>query len=335
MTTLHQLGEREVIRRLAKLLPGRDDVRVGVGDDAAVVKGKGGRQDFLLASDSVVEGTHFLQDTPPEQIGRKAVGRVLSDFAAMGGAPLWALIDVVANRDMPMERLAGVYQGAAKLAEKYGLAIVGGDMADGPALELHVFGVGEVPQNSAVLRSGARPGDGIYVTGSLGGSLRGKHLTFEPRLKEGLWLREFRWANAMIDISDGLTTDMNHLLEPNKVGAEILMNTIPISDAALAMEDKRTPLEHALFDGEDFELLFTVSAEKQSAFESSWKGIFELPCVAIGRITDRPGDLALADEAGTIKPLEGAGYEHFSKSSQRLKCNPEIEGFDRSNVKRS
>jgi thiamine-monophosphate kinase len=313
MSTLRQLGEREAIRRLAKLLPSRDDVCVGIGDDVAVVHVEGSHKDFLLASDSVIEGTHFLQDAPPEQIGHKAIGRVLSDFAAMGGEPLWTLIDVVANRDMPLDRLAGIYQGAAKLAEKYGLAIVGGDMAGGPALDLHVFGVGEIPKNSAVLRSGARVGDAIYVTGSLGGSLQGKHLTFEPRLEEGLWLRESRWANAMIDISDGLATDLGHILERSGVGAEIWAEKIPISDESRTMKDKRTPLEHALFDGEDFELLFTVSPEKQQVFESSWKDVFELPCTAIGRITDRPGGIVLADAAGKKKSLKDFGYEHFSK----------------------
>ena len=232
MTTLHQLGEREVIRRLAKLLPGRDDVRVGIGDDVAVVNVEGSHKDFLLTSDAVIEGTHFLPDAPPEQIGHKAIGRVLSDFAAMGGEPLWALIDVVATATCRSSGSSGVYSGAAKLANKYGLAIVGGDTAGGPALELHVFGVGEMPKSSAILRSGARPGDVIYVTGSLGGSLPGKHLTFEPRIEEGLWLRECRWANAMIDISDGLATDLGHILEMSKAGAEILADAVPVSDAA-------------------------------------------------------------------------------------------------------
>ena len=153
----------------------------------------------------------------------------------------------------------------------------------------------------------------IYVTGSLGGSLQGKHLTFEPRLEEGLWLRESRWANSMIDISDGLATDLGHILEMSKAGAEISADAVPVSDAARAMKDKRTPLEHALFDGEDFELLFTVSSEKQQVFESSWKDVFELPCTAIGRITDRPGGIVLVDAAGKKKSLKDAGYEHFSK----------------------
>ena len=312
MTTLHQLGEREVIRRLAKLLPGRDDIRVGIGDDVAVVKVEGRHKDFLLTSDSVIEGTHFLSEASPEQIGHKAIGRVLSDFAAVGGEPLWALIDVVADREMPLARLEGVYRGAAKLAEKYGLSIVGGDMAQGSELQLHVFGVGEIPEKSAVLRSGARAGDVLYVTGSLGGSLEGKHLTFEPRIEEGLWLRESRWANAMIDNSDGLATDLGHLLEMSHVGAEVSAAAIPISDAACMIKGGRAPLEHALLDGEDFELLFTVSPEKQRMFESSWKDVFELPCTAIGRITGQAGRLLLADAAGHTTSLKEVGYEHFS-----------------------
>ena len=195
MTTLHQLGEREVIRRLAKLLPGRDDVRVGIGDDAAVVHVEGSHKDFLLTSDSVIEGTHFLPDAPPEQIGHKAIGRVLSDFAAMGGEPLWALIDVVANRDMPIERLAGVSrrgEAGKKIRPCDRRRRYGGRARAGASCVRRR----RDSKKSAILRSGARTGDVIYVTGSLGGSLQGKHLTFEPRLEEGLWLRESRWANS-------------------------------------------------------------------------------------------------------------------------------------------
>ena len=127
MTTLKQVGERGLIRRLAKLLPTRDDVRVGIGDDVAVVHVEGTHTDLLLTSDAVIEGTHFLPRTPAAQIGHKAVGRALSDLAAMGGEPLWSLIDLVAPPDTPVRRVEEVYRGAARLAQKYGLAIIGGD----------------------------------------------------------------------------------------------------------------------------------------------------------------------------------------------------------------
>ncbi len=309
MTPLRQLGERAAIRRLAAILPTRPDVRVHIGDDVAVVSN--GAHDLLLTSDAVIEGTHFLPDTPPEQIGHKAIGRALSDLAATGGEPLWALVDVVSKPDEPVERIEAVYRGLAALAGKYGLAIVGGDLAQGPVLELHVFAVGRVPAGTALLRSGAKPGDGLYVTGDLGGSIHGKHLAFEPRVKEGLWLRDQGWATAMIDLSDGLATDLRHLLEMSKAGAEVHASRIPISPDARRAGSPRSPLERALCDGEDFELLFCVRPEKQAAFEAVWGTAFPLPCTRIGRITDTPNQLVLLDAQGADLPLPSDGFEHF------------------------
>ena len=313
MTTLRQLGEREVIRRLAALLRPRRDVPVGIGDDVAVVRLNGAANDLLLTSDAVIEGAHFLAGARAEEIGHKAIARVLSDFAAMGGEPLWALIDLVASPEMPVTVLESVYRGAAATAKKYGLAIVGGDTASGAALELHVFGVGQVPKGKAVLRSGAKRGDAIYVTGALGGSLAGKHLVFEPRLEEGLWLRKGRWVTSMIDISDGLATDLGHLLRRSGVGAEIEASAIPISDAVGEVLTRRTPLEHALYDGEDFELLFTVPAARCRAFESAWTKTFELSWSRIGLIKKgRAGSAVLRSADGSRDGLQDKGYEHFS-----------------------
>lgn len=309
MSTFHELGEREVIRRLARLVPGRPDVRVGIGDDVAVVE-HAGAHDLLLTSDAVIEKVHFLPDAEPGRVGHKAVGRVLSDFAAMGGEPLWALVDLVAPPDTQVEWAEAVYCGAARLASRFNLAIIGGDTTGGSVRELHVFGVGRVPAGTAVLRSGARPGDVLYVTGFLGGSLAGRHLSFEPRVADGAWLREGRWATAMMDISDGLLVDLARLLERSGAGAELQAEQVPVSPEARAAKDGRSPLDHALGDGEDYELLFTVPADKATAFVSAWAARFDLPCTAIGAIARE--NLVLLDQAGKPIVAGQAGYEHFS-----------------------
>jgi thiamine-monophosphate kinase len=312
--SVKDLGERAVIERLARLLPSRDDVIVGVGDDTAVVRTAGGI-DLLLTSDPVVEGTHFLAETPPELAGRKAVGRSLSDVAAMGGEPLWALLDLVAPPDTAIDRVTGLYEGAAELARATGLALAGGDTSGGPTLELHVFVVGQVPQGTAILRAGARPGQRLYVTGTLGGSLAGHHLTFDPRLKEGRWLREGGWAGGMIDVSDGVATDLRHIMDESGVGAVLDLASLPVSQAARASADERSAVEHALFDGEDFELLFTVDAERSASFETAWTAAFDLPCTSIGYVTGDAGRLSARASDGRLTTLSGEGFEHFTTDS--------------------
>ena len=320
MPTLKQLGEREVIRRLARLLPTRRDVRAGIGHDVAVVAG-GAAFDWLLKSDAVLEGRHFRADTPARWIGHKAVGRVLSDLAAAGGEPCWALVDLVAPARTAVARVEGVYRGLAALARQHGLAIVGGDTTEGPVLELHVFAVGRAPRGTALLRSGARPGDRLYVTGALGGSRAGRHLRFAPRVAEGQWLRAGRWATAAIDLSDGLATDLGHLVEMSRVGAELFADQIPIARAVLQAPGnprrkgtRRRPgaaLAHALCDGEDFELLFAVPARRAASFEAAWLNKFRLAATCIGALTRRTGRIELVDARGRRTPLRGRGFEHF------------------------
>ena len=312
MSTLQQLGELEIIRRLTASFASRPDVLVGAGDDCAVVRTGDPEFDLLLKADAVIEGTHFLADTTPEQIGHKAVGRVLSDFAAMGGEPLHLLIDLVAPGTTAFDRVAGIYEGAAR----FGFPIIGGGTASGPVLELHVFGSGRVPRDSALLRSAARPGDLVYVTGSLGGSRSGKHLSFEPRLREGRWLRESGFVHAMIDISDGLVTDLRHIAMASGAGATLMQDGIPISAAAKQMKDDRQPLDHALYDGEDFELLFTVSQEKKAPFEAAWAAAHQVPCAQVGFITSVAGRVSLMNHDGQeIELAAGGGYEHFKTES--------------------
>jgi thiamine-monophosphate kinase len=307
MTTLGNIGELAAIKRITRFLPDRADIVCGVGDDCAVVRlRKDSPSDLLLTSDAVVEGTHFVKGTSPELIGHKAIGRVLSDLAAMGGEPQWVLIDLIAPRKTRVAVLDGIYRGATRLAQRHNLAIVGGDMAEGPVLELHVFAVGSVPKGRAILRSGAGIGDLVCVTGSLGGSRAKKHLTFEPRIKEGIFLR--KWATSMIDISDGLATDLGHIAEMSGVGISLVEELIPLSAAAKKAAGKISAIDHALFDGEDFELLFTVPVSKRHAFLRSWKKNFKLNCSLIGVITPRKGVIEFAD---TKRRLSRTAYQHF------------------------
>lgn len=311
MTALKNTGEIALIRRLKRLVPGRADVVTGIGDDCAVVRsGRRDDYDLLLKSDPVIEGVHFAASDPAGAVGHKALARVLSDLAAMGGEPLWVLVDLVAPASLGLARVEGLYRGMARLARRQGIAIVGGDTAQGTTLELHVFAVGRVPRGTAVLRSGARRGDALYVTGTLGGSRAGRHLRFDPRLAEGRWLREQGWVTAMLDISDGLATDVRRLAGASGLGAVLEAAHIPLSAPARKRRDSLTPLEHALTDGEDFELLFTVPRLKMRAFEAAWRRRFRLKCTRIGEMIPGRGRIDMR-EAGTRFPVTLRGYEHF------------------------
>ncbi|MCX7591603.1 MAG: thiamine-phosphate kinase [Kiritimatiellae bacterium] len=311
MSTLAKIGELEIIRRLAASIRHRPDVVTGIGDDCAVVHLKQSRtRDILLTTDAVTEGVHFVPETPGRQVGHKAIGRVLSDIAAMGGKPMWALVDIGAPGDCCLERLKDFYRGAIRLAGRHGVSIVGGDTSEAPVLTAHVFGVGTVPTGRAVLRSGARPGDLLFVTGSLGGSILGKHVRFVPRVREGLMIRN--WATSMIDLSDGLATDLRHILTMSGVGARLFAEAIPVATAAHRLHDGRSALDHALHDGEDFELLFTIPPERRKAFLAAWRKRFDLRCSEIGIITPGPAHIVLVERSGTWQTLTSRGYEHFS-----------------------
>lgn len=308
-----QIGEDSLICRLKRLVPGRVDVICGIGDDCAVVRtGRRDPYDLLLKSDPVIEGIHFRPEASGLAIGHKALGRVLSDLAAMGGAPLWILVDLVAPPTVPVTHIEAIYQGMARLARRYGAAIVGGDTSSGKTLEVHVFAVGRVPRGKAMLRSGGRPGDALYVTGSLGGSELGRHLRFEPRLAEGQWLRQLGWVTAIMDVSDGVATDLRRLIATSGTGAVLDVPRMPVSVAARRIKDKRSALEHALADGEDFELLFAIPRRKTAAFEAAWHEAFSLRCTCIGELTAKPGLLELRD-GQRCEALTLHGYEHFNR----------------------
>ncbi len=312
--TLAQIGELALLERIFRHLPGRGDVVVGPGDDCAVVRGaKTAGVDYLLKSDSCVAGVHFTPQARRESVGHKAIGRVLSDIAAMGGEPLWALVNLVAPPKTPVKHIEQIYAGMGALAARFNTAIVGGDVSAGRDLQLHVFAVGRVQKDKAILRSGARLGDAIFVTGTLGGSLAGKHLAFQPRLREGRWLARGKWATAMIDISDGLLRDLGHILKASNAGARLMLDKIPVSAAARAAGKKtgRTAIKHALNDGEDYELLFTVPGKNVESFRGAWRKTFRLACAQIGWITSGKGILEGVDSRGRVVKLNGKGFEHF------------------------
>ena len=310
MSTLRQLGERELIRRLAPGMPSRPDVVLGLGDDCAIVRGTDG-WDLLYTTDAVIEGRHFLPNAPPELIGRKAAARAISDIAAMGGEPSHLLVNLVAGPDESVARIERVYSGLNRLCREYHVAVIGGDTAAGAQLEMHIFLTGRVPAGRALRRDGAGPDELIYVTGALGGSQRGKHFEFKPRLAEGAWLLEGGWATSAIDVSDGLATDLRHVLVASGVAAVLDETRIPVSADVAAVQTRSHPVEHALFDGEDFELLFTVRESRQREFEAAWAQRFDLPCRAIGRTLRGQPVIQMLNRHAQIVDLPDGGFEHF------------------------
>ncbi|HVY71435.1 MAG TPA: thiamine-phosphate kinase, partial [Verrucomicrobiae bacterium] len=203
------MNEFELIRHLTKHLPGNSAVVTGPGDDCAVLDLGVPDRWLLLKTDAVVEGVHFAAGTAPEKIGHKALARCLSDIAAMAGTPTAAVVTLGLTREFDPNYLSAIYAGMSALARRHEVAIVGGETTRNPGgLILSVSVLGWAPRGRAVLRSGARAGDAIFVTGELGGSLAGRHLDFEPRLAEGRWLADHFEPRSMMDVSDGLAGDL-------------------------------------------------------------------------------------------------------------------------------
>jgi thiamine-monophosphate kinase len=315
------MTEFELIERLTADLPANDSTRVGAGDDCAVLDFGLPDRWLLFKTDAVVAGVHFDLAAAPEAVGHKTLARCLSDIAAMAGRPTHALVTVGLPLSFDLAWIEGVYRGLRALATQYGVGIVGGETTSSPNRAfLSVALLGTVSPNRCPLRSGARPGDAIFVTGELGGSLEsGRHLTFDPRLLEAEWLAGQFEVHAMIDLSDGLAGDLRHVLKASGVGAELLASAIPIAPAARsaprthpaeAGQPARTALERALTDGEDFELLFTVPASQAVRLNDAWRERFDtLKLSCIGRITAESG-LHL-QQAGQVQPLHLDGYIHL------------------------
>jgi thiamine-monophosphate kinase len=310
------MNEFELIDRLTRSLPGNDSVVVGAGDDCAVLDAGLAERLLLFKTDAVVEGVHFTPGTPPEKVGHKALGRALSDIAAMAGTPTAALVTLGLPRNFEVGCVEGLYDGLKALARRHEVAIVGGETTTNPErLFVSVALLGWVARGKALLRSAAEAGDALFVTGELGGSLAGKHLEFEPRLIEARWLAQQFPIHAMLDLSDGLAGDLRHILRASRVGAELLSASIPISAqarrAAKTHSSAKPPLPAALTDGEDFELLFTVAARQAVPLLDAWKARFPaLRLTCIGKITRQEG-LMIRDRQG-VRPLTDHGYMHFA-----------------------
>lgn len=296
------LGEIGLIARLRTRLAQDSSVRVGIGDDAAVLH-RPPSGELLFASDMLIEGVHFRRrQTPARWIGWKALAVNVSDIAAMGGCPRWAVVSLGLPPATPLRFVDELYEGLAHCARRFGMSIVGGDTVRAPQVIVDVAIVGIVARERLTRRSGARVGDALFVTGRLGGSyVSGRHARFTPRLAEAQVLLQRCHVHAMIDLSDGLASDAWQLSRASRVTLRIDAARVPVSRAA------RT-LQHALMDGEDFELLFTIEDRESGRVP---RRIRRCPVTRIGRVVRRGLGVELAHPTGRITPLRRTGFKHF------------------------
>ncbi|MFP4492317.1 MAG: thiamine-phosphate kinase [Puniceicoccaceae bacterium] len=288
----------------------------GIGDDAAVLP-RPDRPHLLLTNDGLVWGRHFDATASASAAGAKLLKRSLSDIAAMGGRPLQAVLAIAAGGDLSRRWLGGFFAGLAECARAHGCEINGGDLsgADSGTFAANLTLLGDCGR--PVPRKGGAPGSWIWATGSLGGSILGHHLTFEPRLAEGAWLAADGGASALMDLTDGLALDLPEMI-PDGLRARIDLAFVPVSDAAraAAQDTGRPAVWHAFTDGEDYELAFFTPPETDPvAFESAWKRRFATPLAPIGTLerAPRPDGPAPAKVVGLDgRELFGRdGFEHF------------------------
>ncbi len=303
-------GEFGFIDWIRKQTAADPRVVVGPGDDTAFLR-VNTEAGCLATTDMLLEGSCFLLEAGGRAIGKKAMAVNLSDMAAMAGRPTAALISVGLPRQGGRTLAEELFLGVREMAAAFDTAIVGGDTNSwrGP-LAISITLLGEATPKGPVLRSGAKPGDWLFVTGPLGGSILGKHLTFTPRIQEALRLHALVDLHAMIDISDGLAADLHHLCDESACGAELDASAIPVSDAARQMADTRSPLDHALGDGEDFELLFAVdpSAGRELLSSQPLPGLTLAHigrCVEQGVWLQREGQREILAPLGYVHALEG------------------------------
>lgn len=299
--TLLNIGEFGLIELIRKNSFKTKDVFCGIGDDTAVIRYNASEY-LLFTTDMLAEGVHFKRNIKPEGIGHKALACSISDIAAMGGVPSYAVISFGAPGRTSLVFVSGVFRGINKLAKQFKVSIVGGDTIKSDKVIVNVSLLGKVRKKELVLRGGAKKGDVIFATGPLGRSLKnGKHVSFIPRIKESQFLVKKFKPSSMIDISDGLVSDLRHILEDSSVGAILHEESIP--------KMPKANLQNALYDGEDFELLFTLSPQKAKRLSKLRATRFKF--YEIGRIVDKRNGLQLADKKGKKSGIKKRGYEHF------------------------
>ncbi|MCC6544096.1 MAG: thiamine-phosphate kinase [Nitrospirae bacterium] len=349
---IEQLGEAGLIQRIKRKIPANDpSIVLGIGDDAAIIDPSG--RDLLLSTDTIREGIHFsMKYYSFFDIGWKAVAVSISDIAAMGGVPKYLLLSMAMPDKVPVKNIDRLLDGVAEISNIYNVSIIGGNLSrsmQGVVVDTTI--VGEVSGGKALLRSGARIGDLIYVTGFPGMSAMGlsilksrvggqsgrafnsvqkpvkpgaktfinSHLRPVPRVSAGLVISKSKSSTAAIDISDGLLADLAHICDRSKVGARIFCNLLPLpavpGNISKFLASK--PLFYALYGGEDYELLFTVRSDDRTKFESLCRRQ-DVKCTMIGQITHAEEGLRLINEDNKESIIEPYGYDHFKSGRRRL-----------------
>ncbi len=337
---IDQLGEFGLIDRIHHSLPAPSkDVIVGIGDDVAVLRSNGDHV-WLATCDIQMEGAHFLRtDIAPRDLGVKALAINLSDIAATGGTPHYALVSLGLPNDLEVEFVDELYAGMRSEAEQFGVDIVGGNISRSRlGLFIDIFLLGEAPRENILLRSGARVGDQILVTGSLGDAAAGVALVLDPtlstsesyatlvrkryhlptpRVREGQAIAAMHLANSMLDISDGLAGDLAHICEQSQVGARIVADKLPVSpeNRALARAVHGDDFHFALYGGEDYELLFTASAANAATLAERITNETGTLVSIIGEILPHSEGSQLILEDKNVIPLEARGWDHFKKGN--------------------
>jgi thiamine-monophosphate kinase len=301
------MGETEFIDWIRARVEADKRVSIGPGDDAAALDFPAAAR-CLISTDMLLDGTCFrLDEAGPYRVGRKAVSVNISDIAAMAGVPLAIVIAVGLPRSGSMELAQQLFKGMEEAAKENDVAVIGGDTNtwQGP-LTISATVLGEATDRGPVTRSGAKPGDWIFVTGPLGGSILGHHLDFRPRVREALELHRIVGLHALTDISDGFALDLFHITRESRCGAVTFAHQVPISDAAQRMNDRLPPLDHALCDGEDYELIFTVSASDGKRLVDEPQAA-SFPVFHVGECVEHGFWI---DDGSSRRPLEPRGYEH-------------------------